>query len=55
MRLALCLTGRAEKTLQLLEVAHGLEYLHSQLVVHGDLRGVRAFHSTASLADALAG
>jgi len=27
--------------LKLMQVAHGLEYLHSQNVVHGDLRGVR--------------
>ena len=26
--------------LQCLDVAHGLEYLHSENVVHGDLKGV---------------
>jgi serine/threonine protein kinase len=30
-------------TLQLYEVAQGLQYLHSRNIVHGDLRGVPKF------------
>jgi len=38
---------------KILEVAQGLEYLHSQNIVHGDLRGVSG--STGKLGDYLIG
>ena len=30
-------------TIQLVDVANGLKYMHDLLVVHGDLKGVRVF------------
>jgi len=35
----LCLDSLYEYTLQILQVARGLEYLHNNNIVHGDLRG----------------
>ena len=40
MVLVLLLFIDAHLTTKILEVAQGMEYIHSEAIVHGDLRGV---------------
>jgi len=40
---SLSITGPSVYSLQLVDVCKGLQYLHEQDIVHGDLKGVGAF------------
>ena len=42
--------NRYEQFPKLVDVGHGLEYLHSLNFVHGDLKGVRQFGSCSPVA-----
>ena len=37
--------GRRSRSIQLVDAANGLEYMHSSNMVHGDLKGVRFIFS----------
>ena len=41
--------NRCDRFLKLVDVAHGLEYLHNLNFVHGDLKGVRQVRSYAPI------
>jgi len=45
--LHICVCADRPRTIQLLEVAEGLDYLHSEGVIHGDLRGVNTIASVS--------